>query len=217
MLNAIAAGMLGMYGLMALGFNEDTRRVARIREMRDELTAKRNYIEHLEALNAADARIMNDADLTEGENGQNLGIDAFARTLRAQGMTATRRTSLSTDNRENTDPFLLTTVLAMDGSGRHVVMATQSPDLVDGKTLTVTDIVVRDRDTDGDGIFDEPGAVATIPMSRQQGPGGFGDFADADSVEVPTSAAISSGVFCSSSFSASSRLWFGSATRRATR
>lgn len=67
MMNAVAAGMLGVYGLMALGFSKDTRRLSRIREMRDDLNNKRSYIDHLEVLIAADARVMNGDGVSDDE------------------------------------------------------------------------------------------------------------------------------------------------------
>jgi Tol biopolymer transport system component len=52
-------------------------------------------------------------------------------------------------------------------NGRYVVFGTDSNDLLDGGAdgNEKEDVFVRDRDTDGDGIFDEPGAVATRIIS----------------------------------------------------
>jgi hypothetical protein len=59
---------------------------------------------------------------------------------------------------------------AISGSGRFVVFASQASNLVPNDTNGLTDIFLRDRDTDADGIFDEPGAVATARISM--GPNG---------------------------------------------
>ena len=49
--------------------------------------------------------------------------------------------------------------------GRHVALQLERADLVAGDTNGVLDLFVRDRDTDADGVFDEPGAVRTIRVS----------------------------------------------------
>ncbi len=50
-------------------------------------------------------------------------------------------------------------------TGRYVAFDSGAPDLVDGDTNNVLDVFVRDRDTDEDGLFDEPGAVETVRVS----------------------------------------------------
>jgi hypothetical protein len=54
---------------------------------------------------------------------------------------------------------------AIDDSGRYVAFRSAASNLVAGDTNGVDDIFVRDRDTDADGVFDEPGAVATTRVS----------------------------------------------------
>jgi hypothetical protein len=54
---------------------------------------------------------------------------------------------------------------SISGSGRFVGFASAASNLVADDTNGATDGFVRDRDTDLDGIFDEPGAVATIRVS----------------------------------------------------
>lgn len=55
--------------------------------------------------------------------------------------------------------------LAISGSGRFVAFTSDATNLVTGDTNANTDVFVRDRDTDTDGIFDETGAVSTIRVS----------------------------------------------------
>ena len=59
---------------------------------------------------------------------------------------------------------------AISGDGRFVAFASAATNLVADDTNGLTDIFLRDRDTDADGIFDEAGAVATTRLSV--GPGG---------------------------------------------
>src|SRR5688500_1247421 len=59
---------------------------------------------------------------------------------------------------------------AISGDGRYVAFASAATNLVAGDTNGLTDIFLRDRDTDADGVFDEAGAVATTRLSV--GPGG---------------------------------------------
>ncbi|MBC7771176.1 MAG: hypothetical protein H7210_01645 [Pyrinomonadaceae bacterium] len=48
-------------------------------------------------------------------------------------------------------------VRCMSDDGRYIVFSSPANNLVVGDTQLLTDIFVRDRDADGDGIFDEPG------------------------------------------------------------
>jgi hypothetical protein len=50
----------------------------------------------------------------------------------------------------------------VSGSGRFVAFQSAATNLVSDDTNGVDDVFVHDRDTDGDGIFDEPGAVKTL-------------------------------------------------------
>ena len=62
------------------------------------------------------------------------------------------------------------TLLAVSADGRTVLFGSTASNLVDGDTNGVYDLFIRDRDTDRDGVLDEPGAVRTIRVS--QGPAG---------------------------------------------
>ena len=53
----------------------------------------------------------------------------------------------------------------ISGNGRFVVFDSVASNLVADDSNGLSDIFVRDRDTDRDGIFDEPGAVDTIRVS----------------------------------------------------
>ena len=72
---------------------------------------------------------------------------------------------------------------SLSRSGRFVAFQSRASNLVSGDSNGFTDIFVRDRDSDADGIFDEPGAVATLRVSvaadgtqanNLSGGGGFG-------------------------------------------
>jgi len=52
--------------------------------------------------------------------------------------------------------------------GRHVAFFSVSDNLVANDFNSANDVFVHDRDTDGDGIFDEPGAIRTIRVSVDQ-------------------------------------------------
>ncbi len=58
---------------------------------------------------------------------------------------------------------------AISGDGRFVAFASAATNLVAGDTNGLTDVFLRDRDTDTDGVFDEPAAVATTRLSVGQG------------------------------------------------
>ncbi|MEM8531288.1 MAG: cadherin-like domain-containing protein [Chloroflexota bacterium] len=72
------------------------------------------------------------------------------------------RVSVSSDDIEADRPSY-TPALSFDG--RYVAFASEATNLVDGDTNNDRDIFVRDRDTDVDGIFDEPGAMSTTRIS----------------------------------------------------
>lgn len=57
------------------------------------------------------------------------------------------------------------TACAMSPDGRYVTFASLASDLVPGDANGVEDVFLRDRDTDGDGSYDESGAVATVRVS----------------------------------------------------
>jgi hypothetical protein len=60
---------------------------------------------------------------------------------------------------------------AISGDGRYVAFASAASNLVPGDTNGVADVFLHDRDTDADGIFDEPGAIATTRLSVPAGGG----------------------------------------------
>jgi hypothetical protein len=71
------------------------------------------------------------------------------------------RLSVSTDGAQSDQP---STLKDLSTDGRHVLFSTSAP-LVADDINGALDLYVRDRDTDGDGVFDEPGAVRTILVS----------------------------------------------------
>ena len=72
------------------------------------------------------------------------------------------RVSVSTDGTQaNSTSF----APSLSFDGRYVAFHSAADNLVEDDTNGVIDIFVRDRDTDEDGIFDEPGAVRTTRIS----------------------------------------------------
>jgi cysteine-rich repeat protein len=82
----------------------------------------------------------------------------------AGGTTSTTRIDLSTSGVQATGGHAIRS-LGISGNGRHVVFESQATNLVSGDTNSRSDIFLRDRDTDADGIFDEVGAVSTTRIS----------------------------------------------------
>lgn len=54
---------------------------------------------------------------------------------------------------------------SISADGRFVAFSSGASNLVEGDTNGYADVFVRDRDVDGDGIFDEPGSVSTVRVS----------------------------------------------------
>jgi Tol biopolymer transport system component len=54
---------------------------------------------------------------------------------------------------------------SISGDGRYVAFWSKADNLVPGDTNLTSDVFVHDRDADGDGIFDEVGAIATRLVS----------------------------------------------------
>ena len=81
------------------------------------------------------------------------------------------RLSVATDGTQANGPSYWPSVSA---SGRYVVFSSTATNLAPADTDTVSDIYLRDRDTDADGILDEPAAVATTLLSITAG-GAKGD------------------------------------------
>ncbi|MBC7773394.1 MAG: PD40 domain-containing protein [Pyrinomonadaceae bacterium] len=81
---------------------------------------------------------------------------------------------LSTGNTDaNAGCFVTAGVRCISDNGRFVVFASGADNLVSGDTQPLTDIFVRDRDFDNDGIFDEAGAGQTrttrVNLSSSEG------------------------------------------------
>ena len=68
---------------------------------------------------------------------------------------------------------------AVSSDGRYVAFYSEATNLVSDDSNGADDIFVRDRDTDGDGIFDEAEAVSTARVSVDNG-GGQADGASSD-------------------------------------
>lgn len=88
------------------------------------------------------------------------------------GERATVRLSVDADGLDaNAGSFSATA----SGDGRFAVFQSDACNLVPGNcagsgdTNGVSDVFLRDRDTDGDGIFDEPGAVSTVRIGPSGG------------------------------------------------
>jgi hypothetical protein len=66
------------------------------------------------------------------------------------------RLSVATDGAQGNDSSHL---IDLSRDGRHVLFISWASNLVPGDTNGTADVFVRDRDTDRDGVLDEPGAV----------------------------------------------------------
>src|SRR5262249_27999982 len=72
------------------------------------------------------------------------------------------RISISTAGTEASQASFVPSV---SSGGRYVVYESFASNLVAGDTNNTRDIFLTDRDADGDAIYDEPGAIATIRIS----------------------------------------------------
>ncbi|MBI5435188.1 MAG: PD40 domain-containing protein [Planctomycetes bacterium] len=67
---------------------------------------------------------------------------------------------------------------SLSGDGRYLVFTSGAANLVVGDTNGVPDVLVRDRDADGNGVFDEPGGIsmqlASLSSAGTQGNKGAG-------------------------------------------
>lgn len=83
----------------------------------------------------------------------------------------TTRISLHTDNYQGNDNSGLDKFVyemyqvAISGTGRYVAFSSEATNLVNNDTNTHRDVFLRDRDTDMDGDFDEPGNVLTTRIA----------------------------------------------------
>jgi Tol biopolymer transport system component len=89
----------------------------------------------------------------------NRAVDVFVRDRQAG---TTTRVSLSDAGAEGDCD---STTVAISATGRFVAFNSSASNLVAGHTNGATDVFLRDRDTDVDGIFDEVGAVSTTRIS----------------------------------------------------
>jgi hypothetical protein len=98
----------------------------------------------------------------------------------------TKRISLHTDDTQGNLSSGLdfeTYSVGISNTGRYVVFSSEATNLVDDDTNGHRDVFIRDRDNDGDGIYDEPGFVKTTRVSMGLG----GTEANGDSWEVSIS------------------------------
>jgi Tol biopolymer transport system component len=79
------------------------------------------------------------------------------------GATATRRLSVSSAGAQALGGDSVDA--SITANGRYVVFASKATTLVAGDTNGVSDVFLQDRDVDGDGVFDEPGQIATRRVS----------------------------------------------------
>jgi Tol biopolymer transport system component len=108
-----------------------------------------------------------DATLVPGDtNGQ---IDVFVRNRRKAAGTpdAIVRLSIASTGAQALGGPSDQPSISRDG--RFVVFRSAAVNLVPGDTNTLADIFLHDRDTDGDGVFDEPGARETTRVSVATG------------------------------------------------
>lgn len=82
------------------------------------------------------------------------------------GAVATVRVNLSTSNDQANGQSRNPSI---SGSGRFVVFDSLATNLIPNDANASSDVFLRDRDTDRDGIFDEPGAVTTTRISLTAG------------------------------------------------
>jgi Tol biopolymer transport system component len=92
-------------------------------------------------------------------NDTNGFADIFVRDRQSN---TTTRASIASDG---TQANASSTRPAISATGRYVVFESTASNLVPDDTAGWTDIFVHDRDADGNGIFDEPGAVSTTRVS----------------------------------------------------
>ena len=74
--------------------------------------------------------------------------------------------SVATDGTEANSNSL---AASMSATGRFVTFLSFATNLVPGDANGFEDVFLRDRDTDADGVFDEPGAVSTVLVSQRGG------------------------------------------------
>ncbi len=114
-----------------------------------------------EASLSADGRYVGfSTGATNAVSGDTNGVtDVFVRDRSAR---KTVRVSVSSSGAQ---ADLASADVQLSRSGRYVTFSSAASSLVSGDTNSSSDVFVRDRDTDGDGIYDESGAVSTRRMS----------------------------------------------------
>ncbi len=90
------------------------------------------------------------------------GLVFARRSERAEARSTTR--NLHVDDSGNPGNAFAA-VMRFSGDGRFAVFTSNSSDLVVGDGNGQADCFVHDRDSDGNGIFDEPGSIATVRVS----------------------------------------------------
>jgi len=79
--------------------------------------------------------------------------------------TLTGQTSRISEASDGTEGNEISWDPVLSADGRYVAFQSHADNLVDGDTNDAVDIFLRDRDTNRDGDFDEPGSVSTIRVS----------------------------------------------------
>jgi Tol biopolymer transport system component len=105
-------------------------------------------------------------------NDTNLESDVF---VRDRVNEATVRISVSSEGVQGNDS---SSGPAISADGRFIAFWSWASNLVPGDDNAAPDVFVRDRDADQDGVFDEPGAVTTVLISRSTA-GALGNAASA--------------------------------------
>ncbi len=109
--------------------------------------------EHLAFYSNASNLSANDADTTS---------DVFVRFSTSTTVLISRSGGGAKGNGASYDPTI-------SADGRYVAFESDATNLVTGDTNALRDVFLRDRDTDGDQIFDETGAVTTTRVSLATG------------------------------------------------
>ena len=109
-----------------------------------------------------------DADAATNIDEFALATDPCLANVSGTAAGATARLDLSTLGAETTSYFGFgdSYGAALSDNGRHVALTSVASNLVSGDSNVSLDVFVRDRDTDADGILDEPGSMRTALVTR---------------------------------------------------